>query len=78
MVFRPPSFDMNNGRKIATPKHLRVGVDMTKSDALGLACLLIDKGVFTEAEYIEYMRLAANQELAMREDEVAHLNLKFR
>jgi hypothetical protein len=38
------------------------------ADACGLAKLLMDKGVFTEAEYIEYMRLAANEELARYTD----------
>lgn len=49
------------------PKHMRVGVDLSKSDTMGLASLLIDKGVFTLEEYTEYVRLAANQELAMEE-----------
>lgn len=45
------------------PKHMRVGIDLSKSDAMGLAALLIDKGLITWAEYLEYVRLAANQEL---------------
>jgi hypothetical protein len=57
------------GGRSSEPKHMRVGIDMTKADMIGLAMLLIDKGVFTEAEHIEYMRLAANEELAMREAE---------
>jgi hypothetical protein len=48
-------------------KHLRVGVDMRAADARGLAELLIAKGVFTRDEYIEHMRLAANEELARYE-----------
>lgn len=44
-------------------KHLRVGIDARAADALGLAELLIAKGVFTRDEYIEHMRLAANAEL---------------
>jgi hypothetical protein len=62
--------DMANGGRASEPKHLRVGVDMSKSDQFGLVMLLIDKGVFTGVEYMEYMRLAANNELAMREDEI--------
>jgi hypothetical protein len=54
----------------ASDKHLRVGVDMSKADMLGLVMLLIAKGVFTEEEYIEHMRLAANTELAMHEEEI--------
>lgn len=61
--------DMANGRKNTEIKHMRVGIDMRAADMLGLAELLIDKGVFTVKEYKEYMRLAANEELAMRENE---------
>lgn len=46
------------------PKHLRVGVDLSKSDQCGLATLLMDKGVITLEEYLEAVRLAANEELA--------------
>lgn len=49
-------------------KHLRVGIDLRAADASGLAKLLIDKGVFTADEYVEYMRLAANEELARYTD----------
>jgi hypothetical protein len=49
-------------------KHLRVGVDTRASDAGGLATLLIKKGVFTMEEYLEHMRLAANDELARYQD----------
>lgn len=52
------------------PKHLRVGLDLRASDAAGLARLLIDKGVFTEEEYVEYVRLAANEELAREQDDL--------
>jgi hypothetical protein len=45
-------------------KHLRVGIDCRASDAMGLAELLIAKGVFTKLEYVEHMRLAINEELA--------------
>jgi hypothetical protein len=44
------------------PKHLRVGIDLTKSDMGGLATLLIAKGVFTTEEYI-----AAVTESAIKE-----------
>jgi hypothetical protein len=45
-------------------KHIRVGLDMRAADHSALAEMLIAKGVMTEAEYIEQMRLAANEELA--------------
>lgn len=60
---------INTGGKAHEPKHLRVGIDTSKADMLGLAELLIAKGVFTGEEYAEYMRLAMNEELAMREAE---------
>jgi hypothetical protein len=44
------------------PKHLRVGIDMSKSDAGGLAGLLISKGIFTAEEYIEAVTAAAAEE----------------
>jgi len=34
-----------------SPKHLRVGINAAMSDQAGLAKLLIDKGIITEAEY---------------------------
>lgn len=55
-------------------KHLRTGLDCRAADAMGLATLLIEKGIITQAEYLEHMRLAANTELARYED---HLNAEF-
>lgn len=52
-----------------SPKHLRVGIDMQKADMFGLAILLMQKGLITSEEYIEAMRLGANHELWMWEDE---------
>lgn len=54
------------------PKHMRTGVDMSKVDALGLACLLIDKGLIGGVEYAEYLRLAANLEVVNRQEEAKH------
>lgn len=51
-------------------KHLRVGVDMRASDAGALAGLLIQKGVFTLEEYLEWIRLGANEELASYQDRI--------
>lgn len=36
-----------------SPKHLRVGVNSAMSDHGALARLLIDKGFFTEEEYVK-------------------------
>jgi len=72
------AYDIGEGRKTTEPKHMRVGIDMSKADMLGLAVLLMEKGIITSEEYIEAMRLSANEEVAMREEEVKDLNLKFR
>lgn len=55
------------------PKHMRVGVDMSKSDQGGLAKLLLKKGVFSEAEYFEAMADAAEEEAQRYEDELSVL-----
>jgi hypothetical protein len=60
--------DDHIGRMATMLKHLRVGLDARASDAGGLAALLIAKGVFTSEEYVEHMRLAANEELARYQD----------
>lgn len=46
----------------AQPKHLRVGIDMSKSDHGALAGLLIKKGVFTLDEYVTALEEAAIRE----------------
>jgi hypothetical protein len=51
-------------------KHMRVGIDLSKSDMGGLARLLIEKGVFTEAEYVTAITRAAEDEAAAYEKEV--------
>jgi hypothetical protein len=54
-----------------TPKHMRVGIDMSKSDQAGLARLLIDKGLFTMAEYVTAMADQAEIEADRYEDELS-------
>lgn len=54
-----------------TPKHLRTGVDMSKSDQAGLAKLLMDKGLFTLEEYIEAMANQAEIEADQYEHELS-------
>lgn len=51
-------------------KHLRVGLDMRAADMGGLLKLLVDKGVITDEEVSETMRLAANAELDRYEDHI--------
>jgi len=45
-------------------KHLRVGLDARAADAQGLVELLIGKGIITESDYLEAIRLSMNEELA--------------
>lgn len=56
--------EKDNRNALDIIKHLRVGLDARGADAQGLASLLIQKGVFTLDEYLEYMRIAMNEELA--------------
>lgn len=62
------------------PKHLRTGLDLSKSDLAGLARLLIAKGVFTEAEYIAAITASAVEEADGYETTVqaviGHRNIK--
>jgi hypothetical protein len=55
------------------PKHLRVGIDLSKAEQGGLARLLIAKGVFTQEEYFSAMAEAAEEEAARYEREVSAL-----
>lgn len=72
------AYEMNlEGRKSATePKHLRVGINASMSDHAALVWLLVNKGIITEAEYLEAMRLWANNELALYQER--HPRMTFR
>lgn len=58
------------GRDLATPKHLRVGINSAMVTDNAIATLLIGKGVFTEPEYRDALAAAAEREHAMILDEV--------
>ena len=45
-----------------TPKHLRVGINAVMSDLVGLAALLIEKGVITREEYVKAIADAMERE----------------
>lgn len=45
-----------------SPKHLRVGLDLRAADHGALVRLLIEKGVFTEAEYLAAIADGAERE----------------
>lgn len=46
------------------PKHMRVGIDSAHVSDAALAFVLIQKGLITEDEYLESLRLQMNNELA--------------
>lgn len=52
------------------PKHLRVGIDITKSDQGALSELLIKKGIITREELIKALADAMEREQASREAEL--------
>lgn len=47
------AMEMNHHSQPTEPKHLRVGINAAMADHCGLVTLLIAKGVFTEAEYLD-------------------------
>jgi hypothetical protein len=57
------ALDHGNGGTDGSPKHLRVGVNLTKCDHAALVQLLIAKGLFTEAEYVDAITSEANAEV---------------
>ena len=51
----------------STPKHLRTGLNLVMADLGSLSKLLIDKGVITEAEYLEAIADGTEREKARYE-----------
>lgn len=51
------------GSDEATPKHLRVGVNAAMSEQGALASLMIEKGLFTEEEYLDALIEYAEREV---------------
>jgi hypothetical protein len=47
--------DINKDTNLCEHKHLRTGIDTSKSDFGALAKLLIDKKVINEDEYLDYL-----------------------
>jgi hypothetical protein len=64
------AFRLSSGWDGASPKHLRTGLNSAMVEHSALAQLLMKKGVFTEAEYLEEMRLAMNNELWREEQDL--------
>lgn len=60
--------DPSGTQGATTPKHLRVGVNSAMAEHGGLADLLIEKGIITEAEYREAVAAAMEREKERYED----------
>ena len=56
---------------IVSPKHMRVSIDLRAADQAGLATLLMEKGIFTAAEYHEAMAKAAEDEQKRVEEQLS-------
>lgn len=56
------------------PKHLRVSIDLNRSDVDGLVKLLTSKGVFTTEEYREAVTQSAEAEATRYEVRVGNLD----
>jgi hypothetical protein len=55
------------------PKHLRVGINAAMSDHGALVAILIEKGVFTEAEYAGKLTEFMEREVATYEKKAAEI-----
>jgi hypothetical protein len=59
--------------KQTDPKHLRVGINSAFIDSAALAVLLLEKGIFTEAEHAEALAKVAEREAELYQKEVQAL-----
>jgi hypothetical protein len=59
------------GDTLATPKHLRVGIDSAHVSDGALVRLLISKGVITEREHLEALVVQAEEERGSYEDRLS-------
>lgn len=59
--------DQALGSNDGTPKHLRVGINTAHADISSLTTLLIQKGLFTELEYLEALADGMEREKARYE-----------
>jgi hypothetical protein len=59
--------------KETEPKHLRVGINAAMADQDGLVTLLIEKGVFTQEEYLEAVADSMERERDLYQQRVDNL-----
>lgn len=65
------AMEMSAGSKDTEPKHLRVGVNSALVNDEGLAALLIEKGIFTEDEYVKAIADAMEREKVRYEERLS-------
>lgn len=65
------AMEMEQNAMPTQPKHLRVGINAAMADTAGLVRLLIEKGVFTEAEYLKAIADEMEREKARYEEGLA-------
>lgn len=65
--------EIEQGSSDTEPKHLRVGINLSKTDMAGLVKLLIAKGILTEEEYLEAITLEAEQEVTRYEERISQI-----
>ena len=63
---------MNIDRNATTPKHLRVGLNLSKCEHAALVRLLISKGFIGEEEYYAALADEAEAEQARYEESLSH------
>lgn len=61
------AFMMHRNKNLGHPKHLQVGVDSAKVEQAALVHLLVERGLFTVAEYVE--AIADHMEAEVRRNE---------
>ena len=59
------------GSKETDPKHLRVGINSAMCEHAALVSILIEKGIFTEAEYMEKLADEMEAEKARYEERLS-------
>jgi hypothetical protein len=67
------AMEMNYRPQPTEPKHLRVGVNAAMVDHGALAKLLIDKGIITQAEYLDALAAGMETEAKRYEDHLSEL-----
>lgn len=65
------AMELTYENKSVDPKHLRVGINSALVDNAAIARLLIQKGIITEEEYVESVRLEMEREVERYEKQLS-------